>query len=113
VFDAELFPGAEVVADVVGLDQALGAADLVITAEGRVDATSAGGKVVGVVARRAARFGVPVFALCGSTDSGFDAAGAMGLAGIGVIGGGLALAESIRDAGELLAEAAAEAVRRA
>jgi hypothetical protein len=38
----------------------------------------------------------------------------MGLAGIGVIGGGrLALAESMRDAGELLAEAAAEAVRRA
>jgi glycerate kinase len=114
VFDAELLPGAEVVADVVGLDQALGAADLVITAEGRIDATSAGGKVVGVVARRAARFGVPVLALCGSTDSGFDAARAMGLAGIEVVGGGrLTLAESMRDGGTLLAETAAEAVRRA
>lgn len=55
---ARLEPGFEVVADAVGLDLALEAADLVVTGEGRVDASSFEGKVVGGVlelARPAAR----------------------------------------------------------
>ena len=49
-------------------------ADLVITGEGRIDAQSTHGKVVGGVARRAHARGVPVFAIVG--DVGDDAYGA-------------------------------------
>ena len=71
---AELRRGIEVVLDVVGFDALLADADLVITGEGRIDAQSTHGKVVGGVARRAHARGVPVFAIVG--DVGDDAYGA-------------------------------------
>ena len=71
---AELRRGIEVVLDVVGFDALLTDADLVITGEGRIDAQSTHGKVVGGVARRAHARGVPVFAIVG--DVGDDAYGA-------------------------------------
>jgi len=46
---ARLEPGFEVIARVTGLDRALEEADLVVTGEGRLDATSFLGKVVGGV----------------------------------------------------------------
>ena len=46
---AELEPGFDVVADAVGLDDALDGVDLVVTGEGKLDATSFAGKVVGGV----------------------------------------------------------------
>ncbi len=46
---AELRPGFDVVAATVGLPQLVAAADAVVTAEGRLDATSLDGKVVGGV----------------------------------------------------------------
>lgn len=46
---ARLEPGFEVIARVTGLDHALEEADLVVTGEGRLDATSFLGKVVGGV----------------------------------------------------------------
>lgn len=57
-----LTPGAEAVADLVGLGAALRRADLVVTGEGRLDASSGRGKVPGLVAARA---GVPVLAVVG------------------------------------------------
>ena len=58
----------------VGFDALLADADLVLTGEGRIDAQSTQGKVVGGVARRARARGVPVFALVG--DIADDAYGA-------------------------------------
>jgi glycerate kinase len=46
---AELRSGFGLVAGLVGLDEAIGRADLVVTGEGRLDATSFSGKVVGGV----------------------------------------------------------------
>ncbi len=46
---AELMPGFEVVAEAVGLEAALEGADFAITGEGRLDASSLAGKVVGGV----------------------------------------------------------------
>ena len=113
VTGADLLPGAEVVAAAVGLDEAIGGADLVITAEGRIDAQSAAGKVVGAVARHARALGVPVVGLAGSVAPGFDPVATLGLAAVEMLGGGrLGVAESMARAGELLAEAAAEAVAR-
>ncbi len=51
---ARLLPGAVEIAAIAGLPQALATADLVITGEGRYDATSLRGKVVGAVCAAAA-----------------------------------------------------------
>jgi len=56
---AVLEPGFDVVATAVGLDDALDDVDLVLTGEGRLDATSFAGKVVGGVLEWAGDAGVP------------------------------------------------------
>lgn len=56
---AKVASGFDVVAEVVGLEAALDGADLVLTGEGRCDATSFSGKVVGGVLDWAAELGVP------------------------------------------------------
>ncbi|HEX6944658.1 MAG TPA: glycerate kinase [Casimicrobiaceae bacterium] len=58
--------GAEVIADLVGLDTALARADWAITGEGRSDTQTLLGKAPLVVARRAATCGVPVSLLSGA-----------------------------------------------
>lgn len=65
---ARIRAGAPVVAGLVGLDDALRGADLVVTGEGRLDATTAVGKVVGEVAERARTFDVPWAVVAGSGD---------------------------------------------
>ncbi len=69
-----LLPGVELVADEVDLFDRLDDADLVVTGEGRLDATSFAGKVVGGVASFAADAGVPVAAIVGSVDPSAEAA---------------------------------------
>ena len=64
-------------ADLQGLDEALERADLVVTGEGRLDATTAAGKVVATVARRAEALGVPTAAVVGSATNGGDALAAV------------------------------------
>ena len=65
---ARLVPGAELVADVVGLREALTGASLVLTGEGRFDATSLAGKVVGHVLREGRALGVPAAIVAGDAD---------------------------------------------
>jgi len=65
---ARLRPGAGVVMDAVGFDERLDEADLAITGEGRLDASSFDGKVVGTVIDRARAGRVPVMVLCGSAE---------------------------------------------
>lgn len=77
---ARIVPGAARVAELVGLPAAIAAADLVITGEGRLDATTLEGKVVDHVVRLAVAAGVPVVALVGSVDG--DAASALDLADV-------------------------------
>ena len=60
--------GAEVVADLVGLDAALRGADWVITGEGRTDAQTLLGKTPLIVARRGAAMGVPATLISGGID---------------------------------------------
>lgn len=62
---ATLEPGFELVARLLRLDEALAAADLVVTGEGRLDETSFAGKVVGELARRCGERGVPLLAVVG------------------------------------------------
>lgn len=60
--------GAPIVAGLVGLDEALRDAELVLTGEGRHDATTAAGKVVAEVAERARTFGLDWGLVAGSGD---------------------------------------------
>jgi glycerate kinase len=64
----KLIPGFELVADELGLYDAVDGADLVITGEGHLDRQSFEGKVVGGVAAVAAEYGVPVAAVVGIAD---------------------------------------------
>ncbi|GAA2721556.1 glycerate kinase family protein [Cellulomonas aerilata] len=67
---ARLVPGVDMVADALGIDAALARADLVLTGEGRLDAQSFEGKVVGGVDGRARRAGIPCLAVVGVADPG-------------------------------------------
>lgn len=69
---ARLAPGSRLVADAVDLDSALRGAGLVLTGEGRLDAQSLRGKVVGEVVRRARRAGAGCLVLAGSAASGAE-----------------------------------------
>lgn len=77
-----LRPGIEVLGELLGLDAAIRAADLVITGEGRIDAQTLSGKAASGVARIAQGHGKPVIAIGGSIECsatqlhslGFDAA---------------------------------------
>jgi glycerate 2-kinase len=62
---ARLLPGFDLVADRLDLGGQLAAADLAVTGEGRLDATSFTGKVVGGVLERAAAAGVEALVLAG------------------------------------------------
>ncbi|HEY1563501.1 MAG TPA: glycerate kinase [Gaiellaceae bacterium] len=73
---ARLLPGFELVADRLSLDRRLTESDLVVTGEGRLDATSFTGKVVGRVLDRARAAGVDVLVVAGevAANSPIDAA---------------------------------------
>jgi glycerate kinase len=105
--DAELRSGAELVAEVVGLEQRIAAADLVVTGEGHLDAQTAYGKTVATVARLARGQGRPAVALAGRVDDAQGACSALGLeAALSIMPGPLAEAEVMARAPELLAAAA-------
>ncbi|TMD93024.1 MAG: glycerate kinase [Chloroflexi bacterium] len=76
---ARLVPGAALVVDASGFDDALPGARLVITGEGRVDAQTAYGKAPGEVAKRARAAGVPVLLLAGSKGSGWESLSSLGV----------------------------------
>lgn len=65
-----LVDGFELVADEIGLPERVSEADVVVTGEGRYDATSVQGKVVGGVAELAASSGTRAVAVVGSCDPG-------------------------------------------
>jgi glycerate kinase len=68
----ELVSGFDLVADMVELAELIGAADLVITGEGLLDAESFQGKAVGGVCGLAGEAGVPVIVVCGDCEPGLE-----------------------------------------
>jgi glycerate kinase len=71
--NATLRPGVEVVGEMVGLEDALEAADLVITGEGRADEQTLAGKAAMGVAVLAGARATPVVLLCGTLGPGSEA----------------------------------------
>lgn len=109
LFDAELVPGARLVAEAAGLREQLAGADLVITGEGRLDEQSLGGKVLSrVIAEAPAR--APVVVIAGSLALPAAACRAAGITAAFSIAPGPAELDALRaDAPRLLAEAAEHA----
>ena len=69
---AQLRMGIDAVLDAVGFDSLLPGTDVVFTGEGKIDSQSARGKVVSGVAARCRKAGVPVVAVVGQIDQGFE-----------------------------------------
>lgn len=99
--NAQLVPGFDLVSDWLGLPEKLAAADLVITGEGRFDATSLGGKGPGSIAAEARRLGKRVRIFAGSL--GVEPDGAHHA----ITPPGMPLPEALRRAPDLLAAAVA------
>ncbi|MBI1841249.1 MAG: glycerate kinase [Verrucomicrobia bacterium] len=71
--DATLVPGFELFAKLAGLREAIERADVVVTAEGRIDASSMMGKGVGGVLRLCQALGKPCLGLAGHRDGSLAA----------------------------------------
>ncbi len=99
--------GFEVVAEAIGLEPAIAAADLVITGEGSLDAQTGSGKAPSGVARLAVRHGVPVLAFAGRVGDQ-AAARLLGFTAAVPISSGVPLAEALARGPELLEAAVAE-----
>lgn len=113
-FGATLRPGFDLVAEAVGLRGRLADADLVITGEGRLDASSLGGKTAVGVARVCRELGVPCVGLVGGIGEGAERAVAEGMSAyFSICDRPMSLDEAVRDAGELLARGAGNVVRLA
>jgi glycerate kinase len=109
---ATLRPGFGLVAEAVDLANRLRGADLVLTGEGRLDASSIGGKTVVGVARICREMGLPCVALVGSIGEGAQAALAEGLtAYFSICNRPMSLADAVREAPVLLATAAMNLIR--
>jgi glycerate kinase len=109
---ADLRPGAEVVFELIGLEEKMRGADLAITAEGELDAQSAFGKAPAEVARLAKRLGTPCVALAGRVSASDEELRRLGITrAYAIRPEGMPLAESMRRARELLGSAAERATR--
>ncbi|HEX3897824.1 MAG TPA: glycerate kinase [Mycobacteriales bacterium] len=96
---AERESGADVVMTAVGLESAIEGADLVVTGEGRFDATSMSGKVASGVAQRAQAAGVPCVVAAGQAQIGSRDAAAHGIDEVWSVADQLGSAEAALAAG--------------
>ena len=78
----ELEKGIDILLDTVGFDHLLEDARLVITGEGKLDSQSLMGKVIGGVAKRTKRAGVPLIALVGDVGDDIAAVYAAGVSAV-------------------------------
>lgn len=109
---AELRRGVDVVLDLVDLDRHLRDADLVLTAEGRIDGQTAFGKAPAGVAQRARACGVPCLAIAGSLGPGLETLHDLGIdAMFSACREPMPLEQALAIADEALAAAAEQALR--
>lgn len=108
---ARLRPGAQIVLEAVRLEEHMRAADLVITAEGQIDAQTAYGKSVGAVAGLAKRYGLPVLALAGSLGERYQSVYGLGVDAVAVLPAGpMTLAYAMEHAAALASDATERAM---
>ncbi len=109
---ALLRPGAQIVLEAVHLEEQIRTADLVITAEGQIDAQTAYGKTVGAVAGMAKRYGLPVLALAGSLGEQYQVVYDLGVDAVAVLPSGpMSLTHAMEHAATLTSDATERALR--
>ena len=108
----EFRSGAEVVADLLRLDDAMTGADWAITGEGRTDLQTLLGKTPHLVAKRAARAGVPISLLSGGIDrKALSELGKTFAGCFSLVFGPMTLEQAIADSAGLLADSAEQLAR--
>jgi glycerate kinase len=109
---AELRRGVDLVLELVGLDAQLVNADLVITAEGRIDFQTAFGKAPAGVARRARARGIPCVAIAGGIGGTIPELHAIGIDAVfSLCPGPMALEQAMKAGPDLLSAATEQVVR--
>lgn len=110
---ASVRPGVDVVAELVGLADALEAADLVVTGEGRADEQTLSGKAAMGVAHLARARSSPVVLLCGALGQGAAALDASGVFALvqPISDRPMTLEESMADTERLITNAAERIAR--
>ena len=109
---AQFKAGVDVVAELVGLADAVKGADLVITGEGRFDAQTLRGKTPFGVAQIARQHGVPVIVIAGTLGEGYQALYEHGIdAAFAVVSGPMTLEQACAEAPRLLCERASDIAR--
>ena len=110
--NAQFRPGVEVVAELIGLAEAVRGADLVITGEGRFDAQTLRGKTPFGVARIARQQGVPVIVIAGTLGDGYEQMYEHGVdAAFALPAGPMSLAQACANSPQLLRERAGDIAR--
>jgi len=109
---AKLRPGAQIVFAAVGLEERIRKADLVITAEGQIDAQTAYGKSVGAVAEIAKRYSLPVLAFAGSLGENYQVVYKLGVDAVAALPASpMTLTYAMENAARLITDAAERACR--
>ncbi len=105
-------PGATVIAQIGGLEQAVQGASFVLTGEGRMDAQTLLGKTPMGVAQIAHRAGVPTIAIAGSLGHGYQGLYRVGIeAAFSLVSGPMSLAQACENVASLLEDRAEDVVR--
>lgn len=107
-----LRPGAQIVLEAVHLEDEIRGANLVLTAEGRLDNQTAYGKSVGAVAALAKKYHLPVLALAGGLGDSYQEIYTLGIDGITVLPSGpMSLEYAMEHAAQLIREATERTLR--
>jgi glycerate kinase len=111
---AVLRPGIDLVLDLIGFDEIVKGADLILTGEGRLDVQLRFGKALAGLLRRAKGVGVPVVGVVGSVEGDvkeyIEGGGFAALAAL--VSEDVTLEGAMADAGRLLRQRTAELILR-
>lgn len=109
---AQLEPGTRIIFDMLHLEDHIAYSDLIITAEGQIDAQTAYGKSISAIASLADKYTVPVLALAGGLAEGHERLYDLGVTAIVPLPPGpITLQDSIQQAEQLTRAATARAMR--
>ena len=110
--NASLEPGIEIVVEMVDLEEKVKDADLVVTAEGKIDFQTQFGKTPYGVARIAKKYNVPVIAIAGSIGDGAEVLYTKGIDAIfSIVDKPMELKQAMKDAPQLLENVAERILR--
>lgn len=110
--NAQLHSGFGLVAELVGLEKAIAASDVIFTGEGSVDGQTLEGKTPYGVAKIAQKYQKPVLCLCGIRGKGYESLYAEGVTAVfSIVNGAMTLESALTHTATLIAETTENAVR--